>query len=61
MNFTGSVTTGKAVQVLVAKSSLEQVTLKLGGKSPAVVFDGDNLKNAVEWYGNSFAMIRLVS
>lgn len=49
VSFTGSIPTGKAVQVLAAKSNLKRVTLELGGKSPAVVFDDANLKNAVQW------------
>lgn len=50
VSFTGSIPTGKAVQVLAAKSNLKRVTLELGGKSPAVIFDDANLQNAVEWY-----------
>lgn len=50
VSFTGSIQTGKAVQVLAAKSNLKRVTLELGGKSPAVVFDDADLENAVEWW-----------
>lgn len=50
VSFTGSVPTGKAVQILAAKSNLKRVTLELGGKSPAVVFDDADLDNAVKWY-----------
>lgn len=39
ISFTGSVATGKAVQVAATKSNLKKVTLELGGKSPAIVFD----------------------
>lgn len=49
VSFTGSVATGKAVQVAAAKSNLKRVTLELGGKSPAVVFDDANIENAVKW------------
>lgn len=52
VSFTGSIETGKTVQVLAAKSNLKRVTLELGGKSPAVVFNDANLKNAVDWYAN---------
>ncbi|KAJ6092314.1 hypothetical protein N7467_004283 [Penicillium canescens] len=52
VSFTGSVLTGKSVQVLAAKSNLKRVTLELGGKSPAVVFDDANLENAVKWCVN---------
>ncbi|KAH8685068.1 aldehyde dehydrogenase domain-containing protein [Ilyonectria robusta] len=53
VSFTGSIETGKTVQVLAAKSNLKRVTLELGGKSPAVVFDDANLKNAVDWTTNA--------
>lgn len=49
VSFTGSIQTGKSVQALAAKSNLKRVTLELGGKSPAVVFDDANLENAVQW------------
>ena len=39
ISFTGSVETGKKVQEAAAKSNLKLVTLELGGKSPAIVFD----------------------
>ena len=50
ISFTGSIATGKTVQKLAASSNLKRVTLELGGKSPAVVFDDANLENAVRWY-----------
>jgi aldehyde dehydrogenase (NAD+) len=37
------------VQEAAAKSNLKRVTLELGGKSPAVIFDDCNLQNAIEW------------
>lgn len=49
VSFTGSIPTGKAVQVLAAKSNLKRVTLELGGKSPAVVFNDADLQNAINW------------
>lgn len=49
ISFTGSIPTGKTVQKLAAQSNLKRVTLELGGKSPAVVFDDANLENAVQW------------
>lgn len=52
ISFTGSIRTGKKIQELAAKSNLKRVTLELGGKSPAVVFDDANLENAVEWCAN---------
>ncbi|KAH7371124.1 aldehyde dehydrogenase domain-containing protein [Pyrenochaeta sp. MPI-SDFR-AT-0127] len=52
VSFTGSIDTGKKVQVLAAESNLKRVTLELGGKSPAVVFNDANLENAIEWTVN---------
>lgn len=49
VSFTGSIATGKKIQEMAAKSNLKRVTLELGGKSPAVVFDDANLDNAVKW------------
>lgn len=49
ISFTGSLATGKKVQEAAARSNLKRVTLELGGKSPAVVFDDANLTNAVQW------------
>ena len=51
ISFTGSIGTGKAIQTLAAKSNLKRVTLELGGKSPAVVFDDANMENAINWCG----------
>lgn len=47
VSFTGSTATGRRIQEMAAKSNLKRVTLELGGKSPAVVFDDANLDNAV--------------
>ncbi|EEU33622.1 uncharacterized protein NECHADRAFT_56373 [Fusarium vanettenii 77-13-4] len=49
ISFTGSVATGRKIQVAAAQSNLKRVTLELGGKSPAVIFDDANLENAVDW------------
>ena len=57
VSFTGSIPTGKAVQVLAAKSNLKRVTLELGGKSPAVVFNDADLKNAINWYEHSHSIL----
>ncbi|KAH8651837.1 Aldehyde/histidinol dehydrogenase [Tricladium varicosporioides] len=43
----------KRIQEAAAKSNLKRVTLELGGKSPAVVFDDANLDNAVTWLSNA--------
>lgn len=53
ISFTGSVGTGKAIQIAAAKSNLKRVTLELGGKSPAVVFADANLDNALTWTVNA--------
>jgi acyl-CoA reductase-like NAD-dependent aldehyde dehydrogenase len=44
--FTGSTATGKSVAAAAAQT-LKRVTLELGGKSPAVVFDDADLEGAV--------------
>ncbi|BCS28597.1 aldehyde dehydrogenase family protein [Aspergillus puulaauensis] len=49
ISFTGSVGTGKKIQVAAAQSNLKRVTLELGGKSPAVIFEDVDLDNAVTW------------
>lgn len=50
ISFTGSIATGKAIQTMAAQSNLKRVTLELGGKSPAVVFNDADLDNAVKWW-----------
>ncbi|KAL4936400.1 hypothetical protein BDV06DRAFT_233444 [Aspergillus oleicola] len=47
ISFTGSVGGGKAVQDLATKSNLKKVTLELGGKSPAIVFDDVEMEKAL--------------
>lgn len=47
VSFTGSIATGKKIQEAAARSNLKRVTLELGGKSPAVVFEDCNLENAI--------------
>ncbi|TVY17125.1 Cytosolic 1 aldehyde dehydrogenase [Lachnellula arida] len=49
VSFTGSVATGKNIQIAAARSNLKRVTLELGGKSPAVIFEDANLENALKW------------
>ncbi|KAF2404508.1 aldehyde dehydrogenase [Trichodelitschia bisporula] len=53
VSFTGSIPTGKKIQEMAARSNLKRVTLELGGKSPAVIFDDANLDNAVTWTANA--------
>lgn len=52
ISFTGSLATGRRIQEAAAKSNLKRVTLELGGKSPAVIFEDANLENAVTWTVN---------
>jgi aldehyde dehydrogenase (NAD+) len=53
ISFTGSCATGKKIQEMAAKSNLKRVTLELGGKSPAVIFNDCDIDNAVKWTVNS--------
>lgn len=47
LSFTGSVQTGVKIMEAGAKG-IKNVTLELGGKSPLIVFDDANMKNAVK-------------
>ncbi|KAJ5683535.1 aldehyde dehydrogenase [Penicillium macrosclerotiorum] len=49
ISFTGSGPTGKKIQRAAAETNLKRVTLELGGKSPAGIFEDCNLENAVQW------------
>ncbi|KAH8906176.1 aldehyde dehydrogenase [Coniochaeta sp. PMI_546] len=53
VSFTGSTTTGRKIQEMASRSNLKRVTLELGGKSPAVVFDDCDLENAASWCANA--------
>jgi betaine-aldehyde dehydrogenase len=48
ISFTGGVETGKKVMSMAAASSLKEVTMELGGKSPLLVFDDANLERAAD-------------
>ncbi|KAL1982077.1 hypothetical protein VTN96DRAFT_1790 [Rasamsonia emersonii] len=48
VTFTGSVRTGRQIQMAAAKSNLKNVLLELGGKTPAVIFEDADLKKASE-------------
>lgn len=52
--FTGSANGGRAVQLAATKSNMKRVTLELGGKSAALVFDDCDLDNAVTHTSESF-------
>jgi len=49
ISFTGSVATGRLILKMAADSNLKNVSLELGGKSPAVIFDDANLQDAVRY------------
>ncbi|KIX93910.1 uncharacterized protein Z520_10247 [Fonsecaea multimorphosa CBS 102226] len=57
ISFTGSIATGKKIQEAAAKSNLKRITLELGGKSPAVIFDDCNLANAIRWTSQAITTI----
>jgi betaine-aldehyde dehydrogenase len=48
LSFTGGVETGKKVMALAGGSSLKEVTMELGGKSPLIVFDDADLERAAD-------------
>jgi len=52
--FTGSAPAGRAVQIAAAKSNMKHVSLELGGKSPALVFNDADIDNAVEHTSTGF-------
>ncbi|KAF5243852.1 hypothetical protein FANTH_7981 [Fusarium anthophilum] len=45
--FTGSISVGKKILAASANSNLKKVTLELGGKSPAIIFEDADLEQAV--------------
>ncbi|MEC9482105.1 MAG: betaine-aldehyde dehydrogenase [Halomonas sp.] len=48
ITFTGEVGTGKKVMSAAAASTLKEVTMELGGKSPLIVFDDADLDRAAD-------------
>ncbi len=48
ISFTGSVETGRRVMSLAGASSLKEVTMELGGKSPLLVFEDADLERAAD-------------
>ena len=48
ISFTGGVETGKKVMSMAGGSSLKEVTMELGGKSPLLIFDDANLERAAD-------------
>ena len=49
ISFTGSLATSKMIQAAATESNLKRVTLELGGKSPAIVFEDADLDTAIHW------------
>lgn len=47
--FTGSTATGKIIMQAAGSSNLKAVTLECGGKSPMIVFEDSDLKEAAKW------------
>lgn len=47
ISFTGSIPTGKKVQIAAAKSNLKSVTTELGGKPPHILFPDADLEKAI--------------
>lgn len=48
VSFTGGIATGKKVMANASASSLKEVTMELGGKSPLIIFDDADLDKAVD-------------
>ena len=48
IGFTGSVSTGLAIQRAAAESAVKHVSLELGGKNPFIVFPDADLDRVVE-------------
>lgn len=49
ISFTGSVATGRKILKMAADSNMKNVSLELGGKSPAIVFEDANLLEAARY------------
>ncbi|HEJ9411796.1 TPA: betaine-aldehyde dehydrogenase [Proteus mirabilis] len=48
ISFTGGIDTGKKVMASASSSSLKDVTMELGGKSPLIIFDDADLDTAAD-------------
>ena len=49
ISFTGSVATGRKILKMAADSNLKNVSLELGGKSPAIIFEDADLEAAAKY------------
>ncbi|KAK3955887.1 aldehyde dehydrogenase domain-containing protein [Pseudoneurospora amorphoporcata] len=47
--FTGSTLVGRQIMKAAAESNLKKVTLELGGKSPNIIFNDADIKQAIDW------------
>ncbi|EUC28753.1 hypothetical protein COCCADRAFT_40769 [Bipolaris zeicola 26-R-13] len=56
ISFTGSTMTGRKIQVAAANSNLKRVTLELGGKSAAIVFDDADIDEALTHMSQTFLL-----
>ncbi|KAF2146818.1 uncharacterized protein K452DRAFT_283020 [Aplosporella prunicola CBS 121167] len=56
ISFTGSAPVGRKIQDMANNSNMKRVTLELGGKSPALVFDDADIDNAVAYCSNGFLL-----
>lgn len=54
ISFTGSIASGRKVQDAATKSNLKDVTLELGGKSPAIIFNDADLDNTLAMNSQGF-------
>lgn len=49
VSFTGSIKIGKIIQDAANASNMKRVTLELGGKSPALVFEDADMPKTIKW------------
>lgn len=49
ISFTGSTAVGRKIQDAATRSNMKRVTLELGGKSPAIVFEDAGFETALFW------------
>ena len=54
ISFTGSIASGRKVADAANKSNLKPVTLELGGKSPAIIFNDADIPNALAMNSQGF-------
>ena len=49
VSFTGSTLIGRKIMETAAKTNLKRISLELGGKSPAIVFNDADIDQTVKW------------